>query len=194
MPREPALPTHPTQRRRQGPRSAQIPALVRRHPSSGASRDRSDHGRREPAHPDYQLGDPQQGSGLGCQRPYEQTDGKGYLLPHEVAANVDVSEPNWAKIQEAAKGAAAKLEATEVQVMKDKPETTTSASTVQPGYSSKSATGATSSSRDTPVAGCRVTRSEPTTEPGDYADLMCPNTCSSSMKTAPGVISGGRSY
>lgn len=64
---------------------------------------------------------PQEGSGLSCQRPYEQTDGKGYLLPHEVAANVDVSESDWAKIQQAAKDAAAKLDATEVQVMKNQP-------------------------------------------------------------------------
>jgi hypothetical protein len=64
---------------------------------------------------------PQDGSGLGCERPYEQTDGKAYFLPDAVAANVDVSEANWAKIQDAAKDAAAKLDATEIQVMKDQP-------------------------------------------------------------------------
>jgi hypothetical protein len=64
---------------------------------------------------------PQEGSGLTCQRPYEQTDGKGFLLPNEVAANVAVSEPNWEKIRQAAKDAAAKLDATDVQVMKDQP-------------------------------------------------------------------------
>jgi hypothetical protein len=64
---------------------------------------------------------PQEGSGDNCERPYEQTDGKRYFLPNEVAAKVDVSESNWAKIQQAAKDAAAKLDATEVQVMKDQP-------------------------------------------------------------------------
>jgi hypothetical protein len=64
---------------------------------------------------------PQEGSGDNCERPYEQTDGKRYFLPNEVAANVDVSESNWAKIQQAAKDAAAKLDAIEVQVMKDQP-------------------------------------------------------------------------
>jgi hypothetical protein len=64
---------------------------------------------------------PHEGSGLGCLRPYEQTDGRGYLLPDAVAENVVVSEQDWAKIQEAAKQAAAKLEATEVQVMQNGP-------------------------------------------------------------------------
>jgi len=62
-----------------------------------------------------------EGSGGNCERPYEQTDGKRYFLPDEIAENVDVSEQNWAKIQQAAKKAAAKLEATEIQVMKDQP-------------------------------------------------------------------------
>ncbi|WP_292981528.1 LppA family lipoprotein [Mycobacterium sp.] len=64
---------------------------------------------------------PQEGSGDQCERPYEKTDGKRFFLPNQVAANVDVSESNWAKIQTAAKDAAAKLEATEIQVMKDQP-------------------------------------------------------------------------
>lgn len=64
---------------------------------------------------------PQEGSGDNCERPYEQTDGKRYFLPNEVASNVDVSEANWARIQQAAKEAAAKLDATDVQVMKDQP-------------------------------------------------------------------------
>lgn len=62
-----------------------------------------------------------EGSGDNCERPYEQTDGKRYFLPDAVAENVPVSEQDWAKIQEAAKEAAAKLDATEVQVMKDQP-------------------------------------------------------------------------
>jgi hypothetical protein len=64
---------------------------------------------------------PHEGSGDNCERPYEQTDGKRYFLPDEIAENVDVSETNWAKIQQAAKEAAAKIDATEVQVMKDAP-------------------------------------------------------------------------
>ncbi|WP_343598784.1 LppA family lipoprotein [Mycobacterium sp.] len=64
---------------------------------------------------------PSEGSGLGCQRPYEQTDGKGYFLPDEVAENVAVSEQDWAKIVQTAKEAAAKLDATDTQVMKDEP-------------------------------------------------------------------------
>jgi hypothetical protein len=64
---------------------------------------------------------PAEGSADYCERPYEQTDGKRYFLPNDVAANVDVSESNWVKIQQAAKDAAAKLDATQVQVMKDQP-------------------------------------------------------------------------
>jgi hypothetical protein len=64
---------------------------------------------------------PHEGSGLGCQQPYEQTDGRGYFLPDEVAANVPVSEQQWATIQEAAKQAAAKLDATDMQVMQNNP-------------------------------------------------------------------------
>nr|WP_318546866.1 LppA family lipoprotein [Mycobacterium lepraemurium] len=48
--------------------------------------------------------------------PYGQTDGKDYFLPHQVAVNVDVSEQDWAKIEESAKNAAAKIDATDVQV------------------------------------------------------------------------------
>lgn len=64
---------------------------------------------------------PHEGSGLGCERPYDQTDGRSYFLPDEVAANVAVSEQQWASIQEAAKQAAAKLDATDMQVMHDNP-------------------------------------------------------------------------
>jgi hypothetical protein len=62
-----------------------------------------------------------QGSGSTCARPYEQSDGQEYFLPDAVAVRVPVSEQDWAKIQEAAKQAAAKLEATEVQVMQNGP-------------------------------------------------------------------------
>ncbi|GAB5019736.1 hypothetical protein JHV675_26280 [Mycobacterium avium subsp. hominissuis] len=64
---------------------------------------------------------PHEGSGLGCEKPYEQTDGLGYFLPDQVAANVSVSEQQWATIQEAAKQAAAKIDATEIQVMQNNP-------------------------------------------------------------------------
>ncbi|BBY02351.1 hypothetical protein MSEO_28500 [Mycobacterium seoulense] len=64
---------------------------------------------------------PQEGSGDICERPYEQTDGKRYFLPDAVAANVPVSEQQWATIQEAAKQAAAKLGATDMQVMHNNP-------------------------------------------------------------------------
>ncbi|ORV98384.1 LppA family lipoprotein [Mycobacterium kyorinense] len=56
-----------------------------------------------------------------CQQPYEQTDAKDYFLPNRIAANVSVSEQDWAKILDATKKAAAKLDATESQVMQDKP-------------------------------------------------------------------------
>ncbi len=64
---------------------------------------------------------PHEGSGDNCERPYEKTDGKRYFLPDAVAANVVVSEGIWEKIQDTAKDAAAKLEATEMQVMKNQP-------------------------------------------------------------------------
>lgn len=65
---------------------------------------------------------PHEGSGEGCQRrPYEQANARGYLLPDEVAVRVAVSERDWAGIQEAARIAAAKLDATELQVMQDQP-------------------------------------------------------------------------
>ncbi len=64
---------------------------------------------------------PSEGSGGTCLRPYEQTDGKDYFLPHQVAENVDVSEQDWAKLQEATKASAAKVDATQMQTMKDQP-------------------------------------------------------------------------
>ncbi|MCV7122283.1 LppA family lipoprotein [Mycobacterium lacus] len=64
---------------------------------------------------------PHEGSTGNCQQPYEQTDGKRYFLPDEVAVRVPVSESDWAKIVEAAKEAAAKLDATDVQVIKNQP-------------------------------------------------------------------------
>lgn len=55
-----------------------------------------------------------------CEKPYEQTDGKRLFLPDEVASG-QISEANWTTILAAAKAAAAKLGATDVQVMKDAP-------------------------------------------------------------------------
>ncbi len=56
-----------------------------------------------------------------CQAPFEQTDGKRLFLPDEVAPGADVSENDWAAILAAAKTAAAKLGATDIQVMQDGP-------------------------------------------------------------------------
>ncbi|MEB3020220.1 LppA family lipoprotein [[Mycobacterium] crassicus] len=62
-----------------------------------------------------------EGDGGNCERPYEQTDGKRYFLPDAVARDVAVPEGVWQKLQQAATEAASKLDATEVQVMKDQP-------------------------------------------------------------------------
>ncbi|MHA7652257.1 LppA family lipoprotein [Mycobacterium sp. ML4] len=64
---------------------------------------------------------PYEGSAGNCLRPYEQTDGQSINLPHRVAENVAVSERDWAAIVEVAKESAAKLDATDVAVMKDQP-------------------------------------------------------------------------
>lgn len=56
-----------------------------------------------------------------CQQPYEQTDGKRYFLPNRIAANITVTEQDWAKILHAAKDAAAKIGATDSQVFRDEP-------------------------------------------------------------------------
>jgi hypothetical protein len=64
---------------------------------------------------------PHEGSTGNCERPYEQTDGQRYFPPLRVAENVAVSEQDWAAILEAARASAAKLDATDVAVMKDQP-------------------------------------------------------------------------
>ncbi len=56
-----------------------------------------------------------------CQQPYEQSGGKRYYLPDRVAANIAVSEGDWAKILEVAKAATAKINATDMQTMQDQP-------------------------------------------------------------------------
>ena len=56
-----------------------------------------------------------------CEAPYEQTDGRRYFLPNQVAERVSVSEDQWDELLQVAKNAAAKLGATDVQVMQDEP-------------------------------------------------------------------------
>jgi Lipoprotein confined to pathogenic Mycobacterium len=56
-----------------------------------------------------------------CEQPYEQTDGKRAFLPNRIAPNVVVSEQNWASIVRVATDSAAKVGATDVQVMHDQP-------------------------------------------------------------------------
>lgn len=56
-----------------------------------------------------------------CQAPYEQTDGNRLFLPDAVAVRAEISESDWATILAAAKASAAKLGATEEQVMQDGP-------------------------------------------------------------------------
>ncbi|MDA3662702.1 LppA family lipoprotein [Mycobacterium xenopi] len=65
---------------------------------------------------------PHEGSSENCQRqPYEQADARAYFLPDEVAVRVPVSESQWVQILQAAKEAAAKIGATNVQVMQNQP-------------------------------------------------------------------------
>ncbi|MGV0625698.1 LppA family lipoprotein [Mycolicibacter minnesotensis] len=64
---------------------------------------------------------PHEGSGLGCERPYERSGGNDYFLPMLTARHITVSEQDWAKILDAASDAAAKLGATKKQVMRDLP-------------------------------------------------------------------------
>jgi len=64
---------------------------------------------------------PHEGSGGNCERPYEQTGGRRYFLPDAIAQNIDVSEQAWAELERAAAAAAARLDATEVQVMQNQP-------------------------------------------------------------------------
>jgi hypothetical protein len=56
-----------------------------------------------------------------CQAPYEQTDGRRYFLANQVAENVTASEDQWRRLLQVAQDAAAKLGATDVEVMQDQP-------------------------------------------------------------------------
>ena len=56
-----------------------------------------------------------------CEAPYAQTDGKRLFLPDLEAAAAQVSEPDWQNILAAAQRSAAKIGATDTQVMQDGP-------------------------------------------------------------------------
>lgn len=65
---------------------------------------------------------PMHGESTGnCETPYEQTDGKRIFLPDLVSEGAQVSESEWATILQAAKMAAQKIGATNVQVIHDAP-------------------------------------------------------------------------
>jgi hypothetical protein len=95
-----------------------------------------------------------EGSFGNCDRPYEQTNGRDYFFPDQVALRAAISEEDWAKILQMAKDSAAKVGATDIQVMKISRETTTSGYPAPREYSSRSAIRATSWSRATPAADC----------------------------------------
>lgn len=65
----------------------------------------------------------QDASGLRsqCPKPYDQSKGEYFTLPNEIAVMVQISESQWSQIQQAATEAAAKVEATEIQVMRNEP-------------------------------------------------------------------------
>lgn len=56
-----------------------------------------------------------------CERPYDRSDGQRIFLPDRVAPKVAVSEKNWATIAHLAKNSAAKIGATDIQVLQDQP-------------------------------------------------------------------------
>jgi Lipoprotein confined to pathogenic Mycobacterium len=62
-----------------------------------------------------------EGSSGNCDRPYEQTNGRDYFFPDQVAVRAAISEEDWAKILQMAKDSAAKIGATDIQVMKNQP-------------------------------------------------------------------------
>nr|WP_319446109.1 MULTISPECIES: LppA family lipoprotein [unclassified Mycobacterium] len=53
--------------------------------------------------PSVELSTPHQGSADNCETPYEQTDGKRYFFPDQVAVAVAVSEADWTAILAAAR-------------------------------------------------------------------------------------------
>ncbi len=60
-------------------------------------------------------------SGLKCDGPYADTAARARYLPDRAGEGAAVSEDQWAKVRDVAKAAAAKVGATDVQVMKDSP-------------------------------------------------------------------------
>lgn len=56
-----------------------------------------------------------------CGEPYEDLGGRHNFEPDVYAAGLDVSEQEWARIEDIARTAAAKMGATTVEVMKDAP-------------------------------------------------------------------------
>lgn len=60
-------------------------------------------------------------SGLKCDGPYADTAARGRYLPDRAGEGAKVSEEQWARIADVAKAAAAKVDATSVQVLKDSP-------------------------------------------------------------------------
>jgi len=56
-----------------------------------------------------------------CPKPYDQSDGRSSYLANRFAEDLSISEEQWAGIQQAARAAAARIDATEVQVMHDGP-------------------------------------------------------------------------
>jgi hypothetical protein len=60
-------------------------------------------------------------SGLKCDGPYADTAARGRYLPDRAGEGAKISEDQWAKIADVAKAAAAKVGATNVQVMKNSP-------------------------------------------------------------------------
>jgi hypothetical protein len=62
-----------------------------------------------------------EGSSGNCDRPYEQANGRDYFFPDQVAVRAAISEEDWAKILQMAKDSAAKIGATDIQVMKNQP-------------------------------------------------------------------------
>jgi len=71
--------------------------------------------------PSIEWSTPHQGSADNCEAPFEQTDGKRYFLPDQVAVAVSLSEADWTTILAAAKASAAKIGATDEQAMQDQP-------------------------------------------------------------------------
>ncbi|WP_235659060.1 LppA family lipoprotein [Mycobacteroides abscessus] len=71
--------------------------------------------------PSIQWQEFDKGSKGNCAKPYDQSDGQSIYLPDAVAVRTNISDEDWLAIQQATKKVAAKLGATESQMMQDKP-------------------------------------------------------------------------